>query len=77
MILANGLKSTLNKLIHNDEKAFVNGRFIGENIRIPLDIVDKCRNLGITGLIMLIDNEKAFDSLEWDFILKSLSIYKK
>ena len=71
-ILAERIKKILPKLIHVDQKGFVNGRFIGENTRITSDIINERNRQNINGLIILIDFEKAFDSISWDFILNSL-----
>ena len=38
-VIANLLKSVLNKLINNDQKGFISGRYIGENIRTVYDIL--------------------------------------
>ena len=74
-ILADRIKSTLNKLIHLDQKGFIENRFIGENIRITYDTIDNCKQKNIKGLIVLVDFEKAFDSINWDFISKALKIF--
>ena len=46
---------------------------IGENIRL-VDSVINYANI-IPGLLLFIDFEKAFDSLEWSFIEKTLNYY--
>ena len=71
-ILAERIKILLPKIIHQDQKGFINGRFIGENTRLIYDIINECEIQNLDGLIILIDFEKAFDSISWDFILKSL-----
>ena len=71
-ILAERIKKLLPKLIHLDQKGFINGRFIGENTRLIYDIINECETKNLKGLIILIDFEKAFDSISWDFISKSL-----
>lgn len=53
----------LDKLISNDQTGFVKGRFIGENIRLVYDIMNFTERKQIPGLIMLIDVEKAVDSV--------------
>ena len=75
-ILSERLKIILPKLIHSDQKGFINGRFIGENTRLIYDILDECSYQNSKNLIVLIDFEKAFDSLSWNIIRKSLEIYK-
>ena len=49
--------------------------FIGENIRLVYDVMSKLKKLGKRGLIVLMDFEKAFDSLEWGYIFKVLRAY--
>ena len=43
----------------------VKGRFIGEIIQITYDIIDHCNKPDIEGLLVLIDFEKAFDSINY------------
>ena len=65
----------LPKLIHPDQKGFINNRFIGENTRLTYDIINECNNQNQRGLILLIDFEKAFDSISWEFITKTLTFF--
>ena len=37
-VITNQLKSTLDKLMHENQKGFISGRFIGENIRLIYDV---------------------------------------
>ena len=73
--IAERITIILPKLIHSDQKGFINGRFIGENIRITYDIIHECNLQKKNGLILLIDFEKAFDSISWEFITKTLKIF--
>lgn len=54
---------------------FIKGRFISENIRLIVSIINYTANKNIPGLILLLDFEKAFDTLEWPFIEKTLQHY--
>jgi hypothetical protein len=67
-IFANRLKTILPDLIHPDQTGFVLGRQIGENVRIVKDLMDHCRINEIEGILVLLDFEKAFDSVSWDFL---------
>ena len=51
------------------------GRFIGENVRLIDSIINYTDLHDIPGLLLFIDHEKAFDSLEWSFIFKTLHYY--
>ena len=74
-ILAERIKVILPKIIHYDQKGFIKGRFIGENTRLTYDLIEECNRKKIKGIIMLIDFKKAFDSLSWKFITKTLEIF--
>jgi hypothetical protein len=39
------------------------------------DIIEKCDECNIPGDLILLDFEKAFDSVEWNFIRKSLEFW--
>ena len=52
------------------------GRFIGKNIRLILDILHFAARQNLEGIALFIDFEKAFDSLEWDFLLKTLDTFQ-
>ena len=62
----------MNKLINNDQTGFLSGRYIGENTRLVYDIMQFVEENNIPGLLLLIDFEKAFDSLSWSFMHKVL-----
>ena len=51
---------------------FLRGRFIGENIRLIDSVMNNTVVKKIPGLLLFLDFEKAFDTLEWSFIQKTL-----
>jgi len=71
-VIAERMKSLLPKLIHN-QSGYIPGRNISENIRSILDIMDYTRAKKLPGILLFIDFEKAFDSLEWTFLEKCLN----
>ena len=70
--IANRIKLVLPSLINHDQTGFLKGRFIGENIRLIDCVIQYASEKNIPGLLLFIDFEKAFDSLEWTFILSTL-----
>ena len=70
--IANRIKKILLYLINSDQTRFLKGRFIGENIRTIEEVINFTEDENRPGLLLFIDFEKAFDSLEWHFIGKSL-----
>ena len=73
--IANRIKKYLHKLIHDDQKGFISGRYIGENTRLIYDILYETKRLDIPGMILLIDFEKTFDTVSWHFIDKVLDLF--
>jgi len=65
----------LPKLIHSDQTGFVKDRYIGQNIRLLSDLVEYTDVKKISGILLFIDFEKAFDSVEWKFIMNSLELF--
>ena len=70
--LANRLHEVLDKLISVEQTAYVKKRFIGQNIRQMEDIIEYTSRMNIPGVILFLDFQKAFDSLEWNFLHKVL-----
>ena len=73
--IANRLKTVLDKLISSDQTGFLKNRFMGENTRLIYDIMKYCEDNNTPVLLMLLDFEKAFDSLSFDFILKTFDFF--
>ena len=65
----------LPEIIHCNQTDYVQNRFIGEAVRSIIDIMDHTKNTNIAGMLLFIDFEKAFDSLEWNFLFNSLEIF--
>ena len=70
--IANRFKHVLPDLIDNDQTGFLKGRFIGENIRLVDGVIKHAAAKNIPGLLLFLDFEKAFDTVEWSFIQKTL-----
>lgn len=74
-VIASRLKKVLHNIMHEDQKGFISGRFIGENIRLIYDILFETKQQEIPGLILSIDFQQAFDSVSWKFIHKTLDYF--
>ncbi len=73
-VLANRLKSILPEVINEDQKGFVQGRHIEENVRLVEDVIDYCEEKNIPGAIMCVDQSKAFDRVEWEWLDRTLEV---
>ena len=73
--LAGRLKTVLSSLISSNQTAHLNGRFISEGGRLISDIFEESDLLKLKGLLLTVDIEKAFDSVNHNFLLKVLENY--
>ncbi len=74
-LLAIRLKKVLFKIISADQSGYLQGRYIGNNIRNIFDVVLYAQELNLHGMIVLVDFEKAFDTVKWDFLKQCLSAF--
>ncbi len=74
-LLALRLKDKLLKLIHSDQTGFLKNRFIGENIRKILDLIEYTEEEDIPALLISIDFEKCFDRVEWQAVIGALKYF--
>ena len=73
--LANRLQKVIKKIISSDQVAYVKDRYIGCNIRLVEDIYDLYERNDEGAALIMLDFQKAFDSLEWNFIYKALEMF--
>ena len=74
-VIASRIKNVLPYIIHHNQTGYVKDRFIGETIRSIFDIMDFTVNENIPGLLLFIDFQKAFDSVEWNFLYECLKMF--
>ena len=72
---AKRIELKLRKLIHSEQTGFVEGRFIGQNVRLLNDIMEYTELNKIPGIMVFIDFEKAIDTLEWRFLQNTLKYF--
>ena len=69
-VLAERIKSVLPEIIHRDQKGGISGRYIGDNSRLIEDILYEMENHDSEAIILMLDMEKAFDRVEWNWLFK-------
>ncbi len=73
--LSNRLCKILPYIIDEDQTGYIKGRYIGSNIRLIEDIILFTKTHNLPGIILNIDFEKAFDSINWNFIDRTLEAF--
>ena len=66
------MKTVLPKIINNSQTGFLKDRYIGENIRILFEILEHVEEHELPGILFFSDFEKAFDSIDHDFLIQCL-----
>ena len=73
--LANRIIPLLPNIIHHNQTGYVKNRNITDAIRSILDVMDYTDRKQISGILLCLDFEKAFDSIEWNFMTESLKAF--
>ena len=71
--IAKRLENVLPKIINPDQTGYVKGRYVGENVRLISDIMSYTDEKNVPRVELIIDFRKAFDTIEWDFLIDTLS----
>ena len=69
------MKHILDTINSSDQTGFIPGRYIGENTRIIYDLMQFTEERNIPRLLLMIDFEKAFDSVSCQYIDKALNVF--
>ena len=67
-VLAHRLQRVISKIVSTDQNGYIKNRFIGFNIRQIQDIIDYAEDINLDGILLFLDFQKAFDSIEWNFM---------
>ena len=71
-VLTNRLKSVINSVVSMDQLCGIPGRFSSENVRALQDAVSYLDASNLGGAVISLDQEKAFDRVDWGFMLSVL-----
>ena len=74
-VITKRIEKVLPTLINSDQTGYVKGRFIGENVRLIYDVIHYMDKSNRKGIAIFLDFIKAFDSIEWNYLLETLQLF--
>ena len=74
-VTATRLQKVLGEIIHFNQNAYVKGRTILDAVRTVDDILEYTERKNISGLLVAMDFQKAFDLIKRNFMVKALSAF--
>ena len=66
------IKWVIHKLVHCDQTAYVQGRNVGESVRVIDNMLEYVDKINEEGILFPVDIEKAFDSVDHSVIFATL-----
>ena len=66
--LSGRLAIVIQEIINEDQTGFIKGRYIGENVRLIIDIIRRSKARNTPGLLLFCDWQKAYDSVNWTYL---------
>ena len=69
------LSKVLPNIIGKEQAAFVNDRYIGDAVRTVADILYLCKYKQTPGILLNIDFEKAYDSVDHNFLARVMKSF--
>ena len=71
-VLTARLQKVIDDIISKSQTAYIKSRFIGSNMKLICDLIDYCEKFQVSGILLSLDFEKAFDTINWEFMYKCL-----
>ena len=71
-VLATRVRDILPKIIHPNQKCGIKGRSIHDGVALIRDIIEYVNRKHLPGVIISLDQTKAYDRVEWEFLFKVL-----
>ena len=72
-VIAGRLLKVIYLVVNRDQTCGVPGCFIGENVSLLRDLVSYTSDVDVPAALLSLDQEKAFDRVDWDFMFSTFS----
>ena len=71
-VITERLKRVMSSIVHTDQTCGVVGRTIFSNLQLILDTLDMIDLKNESGILVTLDQEKAFDRVDHDFLMRTI-----
>ena len=71
-VLTNRLRSVISSVVSDAQACGIPNRFSSEHVRLLQDVIDYSNHNNLGGALVSLDQEKAFDRVDWPFMLRVL-----
>jgi len=73
--MSSRLGTVLDRMIHPDQSYTVPGRIIHDNLHLVRDLIHHTQRAGLSSAFLSLDQEKAFDRVEHEYLLETLRAF--
>ena len=73
--LAERIQLVISDITSTDQTAYIKRRYMGTNIRLVSDVIEHYNATNKSGILLMLDFRKAFDTIGWNFLLQTLHFF--
>lgn len=74
-ILANRISKIIGVCVHKDQTCFIHGRYLKSKVHKVLNIINKAQTETVQRILLFLYAEKAFNRIEWQYIVGIAKIF--
>lgn len=71
-VMANRLRKVIPNIVLEEQSSFMKGRNITDSVLITIEVAHSLQTKAVEGFILKLDFEKAFNSVNWEFLIHSM-----
>ena len=69
------MQLVISDITSTDQTAYIKRRYMGTNIRLVSDVIEHYNATNKSGILLMLDFRKAFDTIGWNFLLQTLHFF--
>ena len=73
--LAERIQLVISDITSTDQTTYIKRRYMGTNIRLVSDVIEHYNATNKSGILLMLDFRKAFDTIGWNILLQTLHFF--